>query len=222
MGTQVLRPQDCLTHRIGVPPPAFHRRNTSFNGFKSGIPKVNRPVIRSDRPVQLRNSEQRKRSPVQLRNSPEQRKRSPVQLRRSPEKKRSSEPISFSKRSASAGDLTYKQNQIGNNNKNLLVAEKVRILRRGESLVSITAANEDNGGEMAVYGTGRLGPDPETVTKQVRVGLPDVYAGSAVTMSPSPRALPVPSFFKKGGGGQKLVDDSATKDLRRLLRLDSN
>lgn len=206
MGTQVLRPQDCLTHRIGASPPVFHRRKSNFYGFKSGIPKVNKPVIRSERPDRKR--------------SPERRKRSPVHLRRSPEKKQSPERINFSKRSASVGDLTYKQNQINNNNNNLLAAGKVKILRRGESLVSITAANEDNGGEMAVYGTGRLGPDPETVTKQVRVGLPDVYAGSAVTMSPSPRALPVPSFFKKGGGGEKIVDDSATKDLRRLLRLD--
>lgn len=208
----MLRPQDCLTHRIGVSPAVFPRRKTSFNGFRSGIPKV----IRSERPDRKTSPEQRKRSPVQLRNSPEQRKRSPVQLRRSPEKKRSPEPIKFAKRSASAGDLTYKQNQINNN---LLSDGNVRILRRGESLVSITAANVNSGGEMAMYGTGRLGPDPETVMKQVRVGLPDVYAGSAVTMSPSPRALPVPSFFKKDGG-EKFVDDSATKDLRRLLRLD--
>lgn len=207
----MLRPQDCLTHRIGVSPAVFPRRKTNFNGFRSGIPKVNRPVIRSERPDRKTSPEQRKRSPVQLRKLPEQRKRSPVQLRRSPEKKRSPEPIKFAKRSASVGDLTYKQNQINNN---LLSDENVRILRRGESLVSITAANVNSGA-----GTGRLGPDPETVMKQVRVGLPDVYAGSAVTMSPSPRALPVPSFFKKGGG-EKFVDDSATKDLRRLLRLD--
>ncbi|KAL8100290.1 hypothetical protein AgCh_032515 [Apium graveolens] len=203
MGTQVLTPQDCLTHRIGVPPPLFPRRKTNFYGFRSGPPKVNRLVIRSERI-------DRKRSPVQLRNSPEQ-------LRRSPEIKRSPEPIKFAKRSTSAGDLTYKQNQINNN---MIRDGEVRILRRGESLVSIPAVNENSGGEMAVYGTGRLGPDPETVTKQVRVGLSDVYAGSAVTMSPSPRALPVPSFFKKGGGSEKFVDDSATKDLRRLLRLD--
>lgn len=198
----MLRPQDCLTHRIGIPPPVFHRRKTTFYGYKSAIPKVNKSTIRSE-------SVDRKRSPVQFRKSSEERKRSPVQLRRSPD------PLKFSKRSASAGDLTYKQYQVNNN---LLVAGKMRILRRGESLVSITAADENNGGEMAVYGTGRLGPDPENVMKQVRVGLPDVYAGSAVTMSPSPRALPVPSFFKKGG--EKFVDDSATKDLRRLLRLD--
>ncbi|KAK1395170.1 Proline-rich nuclear receptor coactivator [Heracleum sosnowskyi] len=214
MGTQVLRPQDCLTHRIGVSPAAFLRRKTNVYGFRNGIPKVNRPVIRSDRRI---SPEQRKRSPVQLKNSPENRKRSPVQLRRSPEKNRSPELKNFAKRSASTGDLTYKQNQINNN---MLATGKVKILRRGESLVTITGENDNSGGEMAVYGTGRLGPDRYTVMKQVRVGLPDEYAGSAVTMSPSPRALPVPSFFKKGGGGEKFVDDSATKDLRRLLRLD--
>ncbi|KAH7838694.1 hypothetical protein Vadar_029998 [Vaccinium darrowii] len=44
----------------------------------------------------------------------------------------------------------------------------------------------------------------------------DVYAGSAVSMSPSPRALPLPSLFSK----KMAVDDSATRDLRRHLRLD--
>ncbi|KAH7833046.1 hypothetical protein Vadar_002651 [Vaccinium darrowii] len=46
----------------------------------------------------------------------------------------------------------------------------------------------------------------------------DVYAGSAVavSMSPSPRALPLPSLFSK----KKAVDDSATRDLWRHLRLD--
>ncbi|CAN1137643.1 hypothetical protein LINPERPRIM_LOCUS23008 [Linum perenne] len=44
-----------------------------------------------------------------------------------------------------------------------------------------------------------------------------MYAGSAFAVSPSPSALPLPSFSKKK---QVSVDDSATRDLRRLLRLD--
>ncbi|WOH12928.1 hypothetical protein DCAR_0832437 [Daucus carota subsp. sativus] len=61
----------------------------------------------------------------------------------------------------------------------------------------------------------KAGPDP----KQVRLGVQDTYAGSAFSMSPSPSSLPLPTFFTKGG--VKAVDDSAaTRDLRRLLRLD--
>ncbi|KAK9065590.1 hypothetical protein SSX86_014991 [Deinandra increscens subsp. villosa] len=56
----------------------------------------------------------------------------------------------------------------------------------------------------------------------------DSYAGSGFFHSPSPRSLPLPSFFNKKqeeesmamaedhGGG---FDDSATKHLCRLLRL---
>ncbi|KAF9618284.1 hypothetical protein IFM89_000919 [Coptis chinensis] len=48
----------------------------------------------------------------------------------------------------------------------------------------------------------------------------EIYAGSAFFSSPSPRKLPLPSFSKKTS--TFVVDDElATKDLRRLLRLDS-
>ncbi|XP_020226680.1 uncharacterized protein LOC109808200 [Cajanus cajan] len=47
----------------------------------------------------------------------------------------------------------------------------------------------------------------------------DVYAGSAFAMSPSPSALPIPSFSTKKPASAA-VDDSATRDLRRLLRLE--
>ncbi|XP_042499348.1 uncharacterized protein LOC122077465 [Macadamia integrifolia] len=84
--------------------------------------------------------------------------------------------------------------------------------------------------DLIVCGTERLGPDPEMVPKQIRiadlkailspVAVPsDVYAGAAFSCSPSPSSLPLPSFFKKKDG-LTIVDDSATKDLRRLLRLD--
>ncbi|KAF7813708.1 proline-rich nuclear receptor coactivator [Senna tora] len=48
---------------------------------------------------------------------------------------------------------------------------------------------------------------------------PSVYAGSAFAVSPSPNALPLPSFWKKTQA-PAVVDDSATRDLRRLLRLE--
>ncbi|KAG4942142.1 hypothetical protein JHK85_046788 [Glycine max] len=47
----------------------------------------------------------------------------------------------------------------------------------------------------------------------------DVYAGSAFAVSPSPEALPLPSFSTKKQASAA-VDDSATRDLRRLLRLE--
>ncbi|MBS2599563.1 hypothetical protein KFY57_25770, partial [Salmonella enterica subsp. enterica serovar Typhimurium] len=76
-----------------------------------------------------------------------------------------------------------------------------------------------------VTGTDRLGPEPEMVPKQIRIvdlsspltGKCDVYAGSAFAVSPAPSSLPLPSFSKKK---QVRFDDSATRDLRRLLRLD--
>ncbi|KAE8099907.1 hypothetical protein FH972_017851 [Carpinus fangiana] len=67
------------------------------------------------------------------------------------------------------------------------------------------------------------------VPKQIRVvdlrllpllaGKCDMYAGSAFAMSPEPNSFPLPSFSKKKQI-LVIVDDSATKDLRRLLRLD--
>ncbi|XP_004508328.1 uncharacterized protein [Cicer arietinum] len=68
--------------------------------------------------------------------------------------------------------------------------EKVTILRRGQSLDSSLVAAKN-----------------------------DMYAGSAFAMSPSPSALPLPSFMTKKQS-LETFDDSATRDLRRLLRID--
>ncbi|XP_042449100.1 uncharacterized protein LOC122034027 [Zingiber officinale] len=51
----------------------------------------------------------------------------------------------------------------------------------------------------------------------------DVYAGSACALSPSPRALPLPRFSRRkeeSPAGATSVDPFATRDLRRLLRLE--
>lgn len=87
----------------------------------------------------------------------------------------------------------------GKSNSGIIMGQ-VTILRRGESLDSLKS----------------------TVPKQIRVGLSsaDVYAGSAYSNSPSPRALPLPSFFNKKQEDFKSFDDFATRDLRRLLRLE--
>ncbi|KAJ0033889.1 hypothetical protein Pint_24985 [Pistacia integerrima] len=55
-----------------------------------------------------------------------------------------------------------------------------------------------------------------TVAPGRMTGKCDVYAGSAFAVSPEPSSLPLPSFFKK----QISVDDSATRDIKRLLRLE--
>jgi hypothetical protein len=77
--------------------------------------------------------------------------------------------------------------------------EKLAILRRGESL------------EMKIGGG-----DKEISEEKSDV----LYAGSAFAVSPAPSSLPLPSFSKAMKISQQIsVDDSATRDLRRLLRL---
>ncbi|KAG4948703.1 hypothetical protein AAZX31_15G095700 [Glycine max] len=172
MGTEVLRPQDCFTHRIAVPPAGFSRRRTSGTHNNNYFRGTRKPVTR-----------------------PEQRKRVV-------EKRPSFDDSRFSR----------------------LEMEKVTILRRGESLDSKlkTGALKKEGDNLVVVGTQRLGPDPDMVQKQIRIvdfrSGRQVYAGSAFSVSPSPTALPLPSFSKKQPA--VAVADSATRDLRRLLRLE--
>ncbi|XP_059632614.1 uncharacterized protein LOC132275211 [Cornus florida] len=197
MGTEVLRPQDCLIQRIRVGPAS--RKSC----YPNGNARFRKPVVR-----------------------PEQKKRFNGQ----PETTTSLIP----KRSTSTDD-DLRKNFNNNYNQGQLVMGQVTILRRGESLDSKIKAGRPltkNGDDLLVCGTERLGPDPEMVTKQIRIGdlksalspiaagnRTDMYAGSAFSMSPSPRALPLPSFFNKKQVS-KIVEDSATRDLRRLLRLD--
>ncbi|KAL6970340.1 hypothetical protein U1Q18_030038 [Sarracenia purpurea var. burkii] len=209
MGTEVLRPQDCLIGRIRVSPAVFqHHRGRNFNGNGTSIHRV------SSRKAVVR---------------PEQKKRF--------EKNGKTEPLR-SRRSASLDDLRKSHQQ-----QNRLVMGQVTILRRGESLDSkmnggdhsyhrpVKAATDD----LVVCGTDRLGPEPEIVPSQIRIrdlksvlspvkssGVrSDEYAGAAYSMSPSPRALPLPSFFnKKQVSNSEVVDDSATRHLRQLLRLE--
>ncbi|CAN6571218.1 unnamed protein product [Malus baccata var. baccata] len=85
--------------------------------------------------------------------------------------------------------------------------EKVMILRRGESLD--LKMNEKGG--LVRTKTARLRPGPEMVQKI------DLYAGSAFAVSPEPSSLPLPSFSRKKQVLKVVDDDSATRDLRRLL-----
>ncbi|XP_058076906.1 uncharacterized protein LOC131225396 [Magnolia sinica] len=127
-------------------------------------------------------------------------------------------------------------NPDANPGKNLVMGQ-VTILKRGQSL-DLKRSHEFNRrndlkksvslteSDLIVCGTERLGPDPELVPKQIAVLSPSlfrsngVYAGSAFSQSPPPSSLPLPKFSKRKEGAATAIDDSATKDLRRLLRLE--
>ncbi|CAK9161916.1 unnamed protein product [Ilex paraguariensis] len=187
MGTEVLRPHDCLVDRIRLAPAVFDYRRKNEKQRTNYNYSYRKPMVRPER---------------------------------SPELKKRSEPT-ISKRSSSSEDF--------NHNSNVLMG-KVTILRRGQSYDALdpkiksekTTTLKKHGDDSV----GMLGPDPVMVPKQTRVSpmagngrSVDMYAGSAFSMSPSPRSLPLPSFFSKKQGS-KTVDDSATRDLRRLLRLE--
>ncbi|KAJ4823655.1 hypothetical protein Tsubulata_032511 [Turnera subulata] len=210
MGTEILRPQDCLIERIRVSP--CRRRNYYYGnggGFYASNLNTTTIITSSGSNTNARSN----RKPAARSERPDH------QRKRSPEK-------SISKRSSSADDVRSSRSHGSNN----LVMEKVTILRRGESLDSkVKTAESDSkkeqtggGGDMVVTGTERLGPAPEMVSKPARIVdlrspvAADMYAGSAFSVSPAPSSLPLPSFKKK----QVTVDDLATRDLRRLLRLD--
>ncbi|XP_039058323.1 uncharacterized protein LOC120201859 [Hibiscus syriacus] len=184
MGTEVLRPQDCLIDRIRVPPMACPRRRYGNGSFIPCSHYCNHNNNNGNGRFN-RKSAQRKRVG-------------------------SEQPIS--KKYSSADDLKTVRNSV--------TMDKVTILRRGESLDSKIKSKS-----LVVTGTDRLGPDPKMVPKEIRIvdikssvmGKSDVYAGSAFFVSPAPSSLPLPSFSKKK---EVPVDDSATRDLRRLLRLD--
>lgn len=101
---------------------------------------------------------------------------------------------------------------------------------RGKGLITVgdprAVLSSDGCGDLIVFGTERLGPEPTALVKPVRLRSISVdgYAGSAFSMSPSPRALPLPSFWRKSAVGDDdagdEVDLPATQDLRRLLRLE--
>lgn len=191
MATEVLRPQDCLVERIRVPPAVFsRRRNYGGYNYNNYVPNPRPSRKPSTRPEK---QEQKKRVFVSSQSV--------------------SEPLVSKKPSSDDSKMAKGSG---------LVMEKVTILRRGQSLDSTIKSGiwKTESDDVVVCGTQRLGPDPEMVPKQIRiVKSGGMYAGSAFAVSPSPSALPLPSFSKKQQCSAA-VDDSATRDLRRLLRLE--
>lgn len=194
MGTEILLPQDCLIERIRTPPASFSRRRNPGYCYNNNYNYYGGNYGNGYNFYGNVNSGRINRKPA-IR--PEQRKRVAV-AERKPNTRPSFRP------SSSSDDMKVTR---GSGR----VMEKVMILRRGESLDSLVKSE----------GLKNEGND-EMVSKQIRIvdlknGC-DVYAGSAFAMSPSPSALPIPSFQRKFAS-PVAVDDSATRDLRRLLRI---
>ncbi|CAN4112824.1 unnamed protein product [Withania somnifera] len=205
MGTEVLRPKNCLIDRFREPQPetVFHRRKNGNGYYNYGYRKQ---VVRM----------RKKKLNGKVQNLSEPSISKPVQI---------------------TGEVTPEDGG--------MVMGQVTILRRGELLDSVNPnIRKENkttsssckkkpascsGDELTVYGTVRLGPEqPEMLPKNIRMGRTptDVYVESAFSNSPSPRSLPLPSFFsnmnnnKNNNRELKPFNDSATRDIRRLLGLE--
>ena len=205
MGTEVLLPQDCFIERIRAPPASFSRRrsygnfyntNNNNNHVKHGNNYGNYGNTSRSTFYDVGSGRINRKPAIR----PEQRKRVAVAERR---------PSSDDSKVARGSGL---------------VMEKVTILRRGGSFDSMVKSEnlKKEGDDLVVIGNQRLGPDPNMVPKHIRIvdfkNACDIYAGSAFAMSPSPSALPIPSFHRKFAA-PVTVDDSATRNLRRLLRI---
>ena len=177
MGTEVLRPQDCLIQRSRVSSPGglFSRRR---NYYGSNNPNYNYNYSHHQNNINS-NLRTMNRKPAVRHERPDQRRHQRAQ----------SEPF-VSRRSAYDDNSSAKRSSSDD-------SMKVSILRRGESLDS----KIKSGGSADA---GRLSPAA-------------MYAGSGFAVSPAPSSLPLPSFSKKK---QTSIDDSATRDIKRLLRLE--
>lgn len=102
-----------------------------------------------------------------------------------------------------------------------IVMGQVKILKRGEplpdmskQLVGRAKPADRHDEEMILSSTGRLGPDPDLVQKQIRAS--DFYAGLGPIVPPHPSSLPFPALLAK----KVKKSDAATMVLLRMLKLD--
>ncbi|KAL3508015.1 hypothetical protein ACH5RR_033397 [Cinchona calisaya] len=224
MGTEVLRPQDFFYDRFRLSSPAFHRRRktNSITGNGYGNPRPNnnqfsggyrKPVSRSEK---KRTQHQLQRSEHQqllrmTRSSSAPPAPQPLKSAPPPPQQQQEELhlplLLLPRRSSSAVEL---QND----------HPRVTILKRGQSLDTIDASRMKRDIQRKKF------MDEDCYND-------DLYAGSAFFSSPSPSSLPFPSFFNVNNNhrlprhhhhhlatNKVNSHDSATRDLRRLLRLD--
>ncbi|KAK4801601.1 hypothetical protein SAY86_022088 [Trapa natans] len=183
MGTEILRPQDCLAGVSGTSPALFPRRkgcnhgnpysNNRINLSPSSGPRSSKKQLGSEKPDH---------------------------------KLRSGHPEPSVSRKCSSDD--GRAERIG-----VEVTEKITVLRRGGSLDSKIKSEVQRKKKGSSTATKQLQGPYVRAPMMARCNL---YAGSAFAVSPEPSALPLPSFSKKAVP----FDDLATRDLRRILRLD--
>lgn len=203
MGTEVLRPQDCLIGKIRQPPVSIYRQSyLNCNNHNRNY----EPIPRSSRKPAKRPERSEKRRPVGVSSQPipvpsVPRKPSSDNLssidKRRPIVQSQPIPVPTVPRKSSYDDM-----RMGRSSG--MKREEVTVLRRGESLDSKFM------NEALVKKDG----DNDLMTCSAQ----SIYAGSAFAVSPSPSALPLPFFLKKQPS--PAADDFASRDLRRLLRLE--
>ncbi|KAG8373009.1 hypothetical protein BUALT_Bualt12G0126400 [Buddleja alternifolia] len=197
MGTEVLRPQDVLAGRFGAHTAPFHRRrNFPANGNLTNL-IVNRKQS---------NSGHKKTSPK-------------------PVKRKFNAAAAETKKSSHGAAASDARRKDDSSTAAVPVMGQVTLLRRGESLSSLVSKIKPNSpiqksvDDLDVRGGGGAeinGSDsPKIVPKQIRLAAPpsiDMYAGLAFHASPSPRSVPLPSFFNKDSN-----DDCKTTPLNEAV-----
>ncbi|XP_019084202.1 PREDICTED: uncharacterized protein LOC104707897 [Camelina sativa] len=95
-----------------------------------------------------------------------------------------------------------------------LVMGEVKILKRGETLSAfnnkennsscdvtrrpVSKKMMNNDVDLIVSSTNRLGPEPETVKKQIgALKRLEIFAGAGCSISPLPSSVPIPCFLEK-------------------------
>ncbi|KAH6832972.1 hypothetical protein C2S53_000515 [Perilla frutescens var. hirtella] len=197
MATEVLRPQDVLVNRFRVHTTSYHRRrNFPANGGMANF--------------SLDRNQQRRPSP-------------PTKH----DKRRSNASAAEAKKSNYGGDRQRKGEISGG----VLAMGQVTLLRRGESLISLASKTGDANPRDSIQKSAEdlpaiRGSDSEEILpKKIRLAAAppavDIYAGAGFETSPSPRCLPLPTFFNnKKGDEHEPFEDGATRSLRRMLRLE--
>lgn len=205
MATEVLHPQDCLVNRFA----AFPRRRTLYSHHQHDYKSQPSKHIRD------------KNSPVRF------------------EQKRRQTDCSdrISRRSSSEDLQSSRHHHHHDNSSKQPVTRQVTILKRGESLLDLkpkvdpvtishidltrSGLPEPSRPETQIWLKDQKSLSSKLTGSPLLSFTPDIYAGSAFAVSPAPESLPLPSFpMKKQIMLDVAVDASATRDLRRLLRLE--